>query len=300
MGQSTQTTNQSSSSSPWAEAQPEVSGLLGQLGNLIPNSGATGAQTTAINQLTANGQAGDQYAPAVGSVATNLLNGGGATGQNPALESNLSTYQAETNPLASNTNYNPYSTPGFSDAINADNTNIENSINSEFAGAGRSFSGLNTQTLAQGLALGDAPAIAAQYNANVANQQGAAQNEYNAGNVTSGAITNNNQTANTNEQNGITASNDALQAENWGPQSVIAAQELGQRIPAENLGLLAQIGIPLAQLGTSSTGNSTTTASPSLLQEITGIGGLLGSGQSTNAAGVTSGGSGLLGLLGAL
>lgn len=298
--QSEQTTNSSSSSSPWAAAQPEVNGLLGKLQTLIPNSGTTPAQQTAIDQLTANGEAGNPYAPAVGSVATNLLNGGGATSQNPALESNLATYRAETNPLASNTNYNPMSTPGFADALTANNTNIENAVNSQFAAAGRSNSGMNAEALAQGLALGDAPTIAAQYNANVANQQNAAQNEYGAGNTTSSAITGNNQLGNTNAEAGIGASNDALTAKNWGPQSVIAAQELGQEIPAQNLGTLVQMGIPLAELGTNTSGTSTTTMTPSLLQALGQLGGAIGTGKSTNAAGVTSGGSGLLGLLGAL
>jgi hypothetical protein len=49
--------------------------------------------------------------------AKSLLNGGGATDQAGAVNQNYQRYQDQTNPLASNTNYNPYDTPGFKDAL---------------------------------------------------------------------------------------------------------------------------------------------------------------------------------------
>ena len=74
------------------------------------------------------------------------------------------------------------------------------------------------------------------------------------------------------------------------------------------LGMLAQIGIPLAQLNTTTSGNGTSNSStsPSLLQDITGITGALGSpkvgGTSVGGAPLSGGssGSGILGLLGML
>jgi hypothetical protein len=42
-----------------------------------------------------------------------LLNGGGATDQAGNINQNYQNYYNQTNPLASNTNYNPYDTPGF-------------------------------------------------------------------------------------------------------------------------------------------------------------------------------------------
>lgn len=258
-GQSTTSQTQQSSTNPWAAAMPEVQGLLSSLNGLIPNSGTTGAEQGAINQLTAQGQAGNPYASAIGNTATSLLNGGGATDQSGAVSDAFKQYQAQTNPLASNTNYNPYSTPGFADAINTATSDITNGVNGQFAAGGRSFSGANSQALGRGLTQGLAPTIAAQYNANVANQQGAAQNLYNAGNTTAGLQTGLTQTGLANQQAGIGAASNALSAQQWGPQQTIAAQELAKSIPASNLGLLAQIGIPLAGLGTNSTGSSNTT-----------------------------------------
>jgi hypothetical protein len=137
---------------------------------------------------------------------------------------------------------------------------------------------MNTQTLAQGITNADAPIILNQANQDTATRLGAANTLYGAGNTTSGAITGNNQTALGNQQAGSTAATSALNAANWGPQSVIAAQQLGQSIPAQNLGMLAQIGIPIAGLNTTTTGtgNSNQSTSPSMLQDITGIMGGIG------------------------
>jgi hypothetical protein len=161
---------------------------------------------------------------------------------------------------------------------------------------------MNTQTLAQGEEAADAPIILNQANQDTATRIGAANTLYGAGNTTSGAITGNNQTALGNEVTGNTSATSALGAANQPAEATIAAQELGQSIPAQNLGMLSQIGIPLAGLNTTTTGTGTSSQSttPSLLQQITGIGGMIGSGPITAANGATSGGAGILGLLGML
>jgi hypothetical protein len=276
MGQSSSTNTSQSTTAPWQTAMPAVNGLLGQLNGLIPNSGVNPTEQGAINQLTATGQAGNPYTGQIGGVANNLLSGGNANAQNPALEANFANYQANENPLASNTNYNPMSTPGFSDALNTANSDITNQINGEFAGAGRSFSGMNAQALARGLSQGDSQMIANQYNQNVQNQQGAANNLFGAGNTTAGMLSNNNSNANINAQNGITAANNALSASQWGPQQVLAAQQMDQQLPASNLGLLANIGVPLAELGRTTNGTSTQQNDPSFIQDLGGITGAIG------------------------
>jgi hypothetical protein len=292
MGESSSDSTQQSSTTPWANAMPTVNGLFGQLNNLIPNSGVTSAEQGAINQLTTNGQNGNQFAPAVAGVATNLLNGGGATSQVPAVQANLDAYKAGMSPYT-DPNYSSLNNPAFKAALDQIATDTGNSVNSQFAAAGRDFSGMNQQTLARGIASGEAPVIASQFNTDTTNRMAALNGVYGAGNTTAGTIAGMNQQGVANQQAGIQASNDALTAENWGPQQTIAAQELAKSIPASNLGLLAQIGIPLAQLGTNTNTTSHTTNDPSPIQDITGLAGALGSGKTA-----TSGGSGLLGLLG--
>lgn len=280
---------------------PTVQGIIGQLNPLIANSGTTAAQTDAINHLTANGQAGNPYAPQIGTNATTLLNGGGANGQNGALGDNLNTLKGTLGQYT-DPNYSTVNSPAVQAALQAANSDVTNQVNGQFAAAGRSGSGMNTQTLARGIAQADAPIILNQANQDTATRMGAANTLYGAGNTTSGAITGNNQTALGNQQAGSTAATNALDAANWGDKATIAAQQLGQSIPASNLGMLSQIGIPLAGLNTTTNANGTsnTQNQASLLQQITGIGGLLGSAGGTAANGAVSGGSGVLGLLGML
>lgn len=303
MGSSNSTTTQSqaSTSAPGAMTAPTVQGIIGQLNPLIDSSGTTAPETAAINQLTSNAAAGNPYAPAIGANATNLLAGGGATSQNGALTNNLTSLNGNIGDIA-NPNYSTVNSPEVQAALAAANADVTNSVNGEFAAAGRTGSGMNTQTLARGIAQADAPIILGQANTDTANRLNAANTLYGAGNTTSGAITGNNQTALGNASAGTGAATSALDANNEASKAMIAAQELGKTIPATDLGMLSQIGIPLAGLNTTtnSNGTSNTNASPSLLQDITGIGGLLGSGPGTGANGATSTGSGILGLLGML
>lgn len=312
MTQSSSNTSSQSTTGPGAMTAPTVQGIASTLNPLIANSGITPTQQTAINQLTANGMAGDPYAAAEGTNANTLLNGGGATSQNPALTQNLNNYQTSVGQIAGATpGSSTVNSPAVQAALQAANAGISNSVNSQFAAAGRSGSGANQGDLAYNETNADAPIILNQANTDTANQLATANNLYGAGNTTSSAITGNNQTALTNEQNGTTAATNAIAAQNEGPTAAIEAQELGQEIPAQNLGLLANIGIPLAGLNTTTNGTSTTQNNPSLLSSITGVGGmLLGNGGISGALGSSPGsmlangtvtnGSGILGLLGSL
>lgn len=307
MGQSSQNTtqSQSSTSAPGAMTSPTVQGIIGQLNPLIANSGLTPDQQNAINSMKANAAAGNPFAPAENANASNLLAGGGATSQNGALTDNLNTLKS-TLGTYTDPNYSTVDSPAVQRALQASHAAIGNSVNGQFAAAGRSGSGANTQTLAQGIENADAPIMLNQANQDTATRIGAANTLYGAGNTTSGAITSNDQTALGNEQAGVGAATNALNANNYGAQQTIAADELGKSIPASDLGMLSQIGIPLAGLNTTRTGTGTsdTTSSPSLLQDITGVGGLFSGGAGSAAAGMGSaaagGGSAVLGLLGML
>jgi hypothetical protein len=59
-----------------------------------------------------------------------------------------------------------------------------------------------------------------------------------------------------NQLQGVTSSQDALNAQNYTPQQQLALAQLAQQIPAQNLGLLAQIGVPVAGLGSQMSGTT--------------------------------------------
>lgn len=276
-GKSSSDTTQSSSTQPWAAAMPTINGLFGQVNNQLNATGLSGNESNALDTLTANAQQGNPYAGLIGNYATNLLQGGGATDQSGNLNSNYQRYVAQTNPLASNTNYDPYSTPGFKDAINTMTNDITSGVNGSFAAAGRDFSGANQQALSRGLSQGLAPTIASQYNQNVQNQQGAAGNLYNAGNTTSGLLTGLQQQSLANKGAGVTAASTALDAQNYGANQQLAIEAQRRGIPMQALGLLAQIGIPLAALGTNTNGQSHTDNQMSGAQQFATIAGGVGS-----------------------
>lgn len=278
MGGTSSQQQQTSQTSDYLDAaKPAINGILGQLAPLAQNSGLSSGSTNAINQLEQTAQQGNPYAPQISANTTNLLNGGGANNQAGAVNSGYQNYYNQTNPLASNTNYDPYNTPGLSDALNTLKSDITGSVNGQFAAAGRDFSGANQQALGRGLMQGLAPALLGQYNQNVQNQQGAAGNLYNAGNTTSGLLTGMNQQGLANQQQGIANSSDALAAQNYSPTQQLQLEQMRQQLPAQNLGLLAQIGVPIAQLGGTKTGTSNTTNEMSGAQQFGTIAGGIGS-----------------------
>ncbi|MBP1091952.1 tail fiber domain-containing protein [Bradyrhizobium diazoefficiens] len=284
-GESKQTSTQQSQTQPWTTAQPVLGDILTQLQGGLKNTGVTAGENNALNTIEQNANnSATKYAPAVANYATTLLNGGYATGQSGNVNDAYQAYLRATQGLASNTDYNPYKTAGFKDAIDTMASDITNSTNGQFAAAGRDLSGYNQQTVARGIAQGVAPTIAAQFNENRNAQQGAAGNLYNAGNTTAGIQTGLTQQDLANRGQGVTAAGAATDAANVGANATLAAEAQRRGIPVQALGLLAQIGIPIAGLGSESNGSSTTTNQMSGAQQFAtiaqGISGLFGGGGS--------------------
>jgi hypothetical protein len=277
-GESKTSQTQSSTTEPWKAAQPQLQGILSQLTGQLGNTGVTAAEDAALTSGVNNANAASAtYAPQIAGYAQSLLSGGGATDQAGNVNANYQRYVDQTNPLASNTNYNPYDTPGFKDAINTTISDITNATNGQFAAAGRDFSGMNSQTLGRGILQGVAPTIAAQYNQNVNNQQGAAGNLYNAGNTNAGILAGLQQQKLANQGQGVTAAGQATDMANAGNNAALAAEAQRRNIPTQALGLLAQIGIPIAGLGGQSSGQSQGTSQMSGAQQFATIAGGLGS-----------------------
>lgn len=266
-GQSSSSQTQSSTTAPWTQAQPALQGILGQLQPQIANSGLNPTESGAISGITNAASNPNPYAPAIASNASSLLAGGGATNQANAVDQNYANYYKATNPLASNTNYDPTQNPGTAAALAQIQGDVAQSVNGAFAASGRDGSGYNQQTLARGISQGEAPLLFGQYNQNVQNQQGAAGNLYNAGNTNAGILSGMQQQANANGQIGTGAATDAWNAQIAPYQRQLEAQTAGQQLPAQNLGLLASIGAPIAGLGSQSTGQATGTQQMSGAQQ---------------------------------
>jgi len=272
-GQSSSTSTQQSTTAPWTAAQPTVTGILSQLNGYIPQTGINGAQTGALNTIEQNGANVGQYAPAIQNYTSSLLGGGGAMGQAGNVNQNYLDYQKATQPLASNTDYNPYNTPGLSDALATMKNDISSSVNGQFAAAGRDMSPANTTALSRGLVSGMAPVLTSQYNQNVSNQQGAAGNLYNAGNTNAGILSGLQQQGLANQGAGVSAIGAGQDALNSGATNTLAAEAQRLGIPLQNLGMLANIGVPIAGLGSQSSGTGTQTNQMSGAQQFATIAG---------------------------
>lgn len=273
-GQSTSTQTQQSTTAPWEAAQPLMQGILGQLGSYVPQTGINGTQTNALNTIEQNAGNVGNYTPQINNYVSSMLAGGGALNQAPAVQSAYNAYAAQTNPLASNTNYDPMQTPGIGDQLQALKDQITQSVNGQFAAAGRDMSGYNSKALGQGLTAGLAPVLTQQYNQNVQNQQTAAGNLYNAGNTNAGILAGLQQQYNANQGAGVSGVGSALDASNAGANATLAAEAQRLGIPLQNLGILSSIGTPIASLGSQSSGSGTTTNQMSGAQQFA----LLGSG----------------------
>lgn len=277
-GTSKSETKQQSTTAPWEPSQDVLKNVLGQLQGNLGNTGITGGENAALDSGINNASMWKgNFAPQISNYAQTLLNGGGATDQAGNVNANYQRYQDQTNPLASNTNYNPLDTPGFKDALNTQIADLTSGINGSFAAAGRDFSGANSQALGRGIQQGIAPTIAAQYNQNVQNQQGAAGNLYNAGNTNAGILAGLQQQKLANQGQGVTAAGQALDASNVANNATLQAEAQRRGIPVQALGLLAQIGIPIAGLGSQSQGTGTQTNQMSGAQQFASIAGGLGS-----------------------
>jgi len=273
-GQSSSTQTQQSQTAPWEAAQPMLKGILTQLGTGLNNTGLTAAETGALDTLQSNAARGNPYAGQIGGYAQSLLSGGGADAQAGNLRDNLGAFRSQLTPYANGSMVG--NNPALAAQLAQIQTDVANSVNGQFAAAGRDFSGANLMAYGRGVAAGQAPVIAAQYNQDVANQMAAANALYNGGNTTAGALSGLQQNYLANQGQGVAAAQSALDAQNYGANATLAAEAQRRGIPVQALGLLAQIGVPIAGLGTQTNGTSTTTQQMSGVDQFGKIAGGIG------------------------
>jgi hypothetical protein len=280
MGSSAGTSNSSTTTGqesqtktePWRWAVPH---LKTQLGNISGEQGGykpTAAETGAIDQLSTNAQAGNPFTGQITGLANDLFTGG--TDRTGMVSDAYSNYQKQAQPYLDPGYLDPSSNPAFKNYMDTTANDIQTRVNSMFAGAGRDMSGMNQQTLARGITEGTAPMFANQYNQNVQTQRGVMDNLYNAGNTSAGVLSSMDQTALGNRAQGVGAAGMALEAQNYGPNSVLQAEAMRRGIPLQNLAQLNSLILPIAGMGgtsnTSGTATSTGTQTMSPVQQAMG------------------------------
>ncbi len=251
---SNSTQTQNSTTAPWIPTQPLLEGIIGQLNGGLANTGLTNAESDALNTAKANAGNYGQFGPMISDTVRSLLGGGGAMDQAPAIQSNYDAYKAALTPYANGSMVGANS--GLKPYLDTISNDVTTNVNSMFAGAGRDMSGLNQQALARGIAQGQAPVIANQYNTDVGRAVNAAGSLYGAGNTTSGLLGGLRQQTLQNQAQGVGMVPTALSAENAGANAILAAEAQRRGIPLQTLGLLANIGVPIAGLGRQTTGTT--------------------------------------------
>lgn len=296
MSKDTTTTTDNTSSSatrPWDESMPLInklfSGLQGYNANATP--GQTGAGADLVSAAKSIPNLSGTYVDAVKSLFNtstqpqqDMLTGGYAD-----LKKNLGGYLDPSY-------LDPTSTPGFSDAWNTLKEDITNSVNSQFAAAGRDLSPGNSTALGRGLIQGGGGLLQDQYNKNVTNQQNAAKSIFDAAGTTANGVASLGQIPLANSISGLQAAGGLGGLLTQPAATTLAAENTAAGIPLSNYAGLEQLGLPLAGLGSNSTGtsHSTSTVEQPLGPQI--VGGLLGG--AGLAAKLGGGFGGLGGLLG--
>jgi hypothetical protein len=184
----------------------------------------------------------------------NTLLAGGAADRTGVINDAYQQYLKQLSPITYAANLDPRNTPGFSDALNALNSDITQQINGQFAAAGRDMSGMNTQTLARGLSQGEGQLLANQYNQNVQNYMNATGASFGAGANTIGLLSGLDQARLANMQAGISAADAANQAQQYGPLLELQAEAQRRGIPLQVLAAQMGVALPAASAFASRTG----------------------------------------------
>jgi hypothetical protein len=252
--------------------------------------------SSSTQKLQSNAQNMPNYTPQAEGLTNSLLTGG--QNYQPMVNSAYNQYQGAVNPLMSGS-LDPMQTPGLSDALATIRNDVGNSVNGMFAGAGRDMSGLNQQSLARGIAQGEAPVIVGQYNQNVANRMNAANGLLGGAQSTANTNSGLQQTQYGNQLTGLnTGLTGVPQAMNASPNASLAASAQAFGLPIQNLAQLEGLTLPIAGAGKSYTGTansqSNSSSTPSMLQDILSVGSLFSGGSSSAASGAAGAGIGML------
>lgn len=261
---------QQSQTNPWAPAVPLATNLISDYS--AQNPGVTAGQTSALDNLTQSTSSIPNFG-AAGSGAVSNLFSSNYQPQVGVLNNAYSTLQNNLNPIANGSQLNPYSTPGFGDALGTTMDDITNRVKSSYAASGRDPSGAGSfaQSLGRGLTQGVSPLIQSQYNSNVQNMMNA------NGTLFGGANTDATGTAGLTQQqlqNGVTglAAGAAAPSLYTAPgQTQLSTANTAYGQPFSNLSQLLSPSLSLAGLGNSSSlsAQGAQSSTPSLLDSIT-------------------------------
>ena len=157
--ETTQSENKTTTTQPWAPAQPALQGLLARISGQIGNADLTAAETGAFNALAGSAAAGNPYATRVGGIANALLAGG--ADRTPMINQAYDRYVAALEPTARGDYLDPAKNPFFAGTTGAISDDVVKRLTGMYAAAGHAPSGAGSIPLA--VAEGTAPIFASAW-----------------------------------------------------------------------------------------------------------------------------------------
>jgi hypothetical protein len=257
------------SSQPWSAATPLLQNLISKYSGA--NTDVTAGQSAALGNLQASA-AGIPNFGATGAAGVNRLFDTDTSGQIGMLNTGYDTLNKNIGNTASGAELDPYSTPGFGDAIKTGMDDITNQVKGVFAGSGRDPSGAGSfaGSLGRGLTKGIAPIIQDQYNRNKTNQMGAASTLYNASGTTAGNITQQGQVPLQNILSGLQGAGMIPGLYTAPATAQLGAANAGNNQQFQNLQQQLTAALGLGAIGKQETGTATQTPANDPLANIIG------------------------------
>jgi hypothetical protein len=256
----TQTQNTSSTTRPWDMATGDLRSLMNQF-NVLGRDPSYGANLNGafsrVREMLGN-------VPNMGSEALSgiqRLFGSDTSGAQGTLNNGYADLTRRLGGIADGGELNPYTTPGFGDAISRMTGDITNSVKGVYNASGRDPSGAGSfgGNLAQKLGEGIAPVIQSQYNTNNANRFGAANTLFNAAGTTANNTTALGQVPLDNILKAISASGQLPGLYTGNAAADLALTQQQQDAPWTQASRWLQGILPIASLGSQTTGTGTST-----------------------------------------
>lgn len=252
-----QDSSQTSQTDPWDVTIPYITDFLGKVGTAsAAPAGPNATQQTAYDQLETNAKAGNPYAGQIDNLAGDLF---GSTNYSPEVASGYDDLERRLTPTANGANLDIAGNKQLQDALKVARDDAAFSVNSQFAGAGRDISGINTQALTRGVTQAEAPLLLNQYNTEQARTDAAAR-DLNSAKTNAATTKSSLDTATAGlREAGIDVGNQALAAKDYGPNQVINLEQQIKDMPFDQLSKIAALLYPAAGLGSQESGTATAT-----------------------------------------
>lgn len=247
-GSSKSKTSSNSKTEPWAPAIPTLQSFIGKA-NAVGGLDITPDQMTAFEALKRNAGEGNPWTPQIAKLADDAFAYTGDTQGRDMVTDAYSTLQSNLGKYAAGDYLDVTNNPELRAMLDVVGQNVQDRINRQFQGMGRSRSGINQQSVGRGVTEAQLPLLLDQFNKQQQNQIAAANALYGAGSNTAGQVAGFDRDVIDQRTRGIELADAALGARDYAANKILDLDQQIQQLPYENLALLGSLILPAAGLG---------------------------------------------------